>query len=315
LIDSSYLISRCFVLFSFQVCSEDDETYDTLYGTTTVESVNWVYNISNPLGYLQDGEEAHIHELGGYSYDVDITRDNARFSDNGGKVAYTLYTSGTFRADKSPEGLSSADEIYSINTAYHTILGRARSEAVMLLSATCTTTQLGLIGNTNFPVCRTEEIATTSVCQCCSATPLENSTTCSDIASPSSAAGGLVSYLTKYDGGVKLDSNPSAFPLSTGAYSASVVKKTVGQLLLGTPSSLIGLFQYKAGSDFVKSGIANVTEDMVETCSSLNFCPTLSELMANIASNTRNLAEVLAVLQALDCSGAVPDMRGWWQPA
>lgn len=281
-----------------QVCSEDDEGFDTLYDTNTVETVNWVYNLTNPLQYLQDGSEAHFHELGGYAYSVDATRDNARF--DGDKVKYTLYTSGHFSSEKSASGLAATDEVYTMNVAYLSVLGRARHEGVLMLQATCSLSQLGLIGNTAFSVCRTEEIGTTTLCQCCSPTPLVNSTTCSDITSPSSNAGGLISYLAQHDGGVQLDSNPSAFALSSGAHTPLVVKKTVDNVILGTPSALLGTFQYQgATSDFVRADLANTTSDIVDACSVLDYCPTLTALMGQIAAvQSGGVPAILGVLKA-----------------
>jgi hypothetical protein len=216
-----------------------------------------------------------------------------------------MYTAGTFNAANSPSGLASTDEVFSANLGYLTVLGRAQNEGALMLAATCTQTQLGTIGMTGVRVCRTEEIATAVTCQCCSPTPLENSTTCSDIASATSTAGGLVSYLSMMDGGIQLDSEPSSFPFSSGAHTSLVVKRTVGQVLLGSPSSLLGLIQYRRGTDYDRTAIKNVTTDMVDACQSLGFCPTLTELMGEIAQAT-SLGAVLGILKGLDCDGLIP---------
>mmetsp|Transcript_15149 Transcript_15149/g.28515 ORF Transcript_15149/g.28515 Transcript_15149/m.28515 type:complete len:855 (+) Transcript_15149:129-2693(+) len=292
-----------------EICGEDDEGYDTVFKTSTVETTNWVYNLTNPLEYLAEGSEAKFHELGGYAFDVDATRTNVRFEDDN-RIKYTLYTAGTFNADSSPAGLSENDEVFSMNIGYLTVLGRIRHEALLLLKATCSLTQLGLIGSTTVTtICRTEEIGTTAVCQCCSTTELENSTTCSDIASPTSNAGGLISYLAMNDGGVKLDSNPSSFPLSSGAYSPVVIKKTVRNVLLGSPSSLLGIFQYENGDTQTKASITNTTADIVEACSALNYCSTLPALMVQIAG-AGSLPATLAILKSLNCEGLIPDTQG-----
>lgn len=268
-----------------------------------------MYNLTNPLQYLKDGEEANFQELGGYAYNLDITRANPVFSAGGDRVQYTLYVSGVFSAELSASMLAPSDEIFSMNAAYLSVLGRAKSEAVLLLSATCSPTQLGVLSNSQVRVCRTEEINTDAVCRCCSPTPLENSTTCRDIASTASQAGGLISYLGMVDGGMQLDSSPSAFPLSSGTFSPLVVKKTVNDLLLGMPSALLGQFQYKGGQDTDRSRIANTTADIVEACSVLGYCPTYTELMAQVAQ-ANNFNEVIGLIKSLNCAGVIPDTAG-----
>ena len=267
-----------------------------------------MYNLTNPLDYLQNGSEAVFHEVGGYSYDVEVSRANARFSD--GKVKFSLFTSGTFNSGSSPSDLDSSDEVFVVNAAYSTFIGKARSEAVMMLSSTCGVVQLALIGNSGVPLCRTEEINTATMCQCCSPTPVENSTTCGDITASTSAAGGLLSYLAMNDGGIQLDSNPSAYPFSSGAYSALVVKKSVDELVLGAPSSMLGLFSYQGGTDFDKASVSNTTQDMADACGALGYCPTLSELLVQFGGAGGNLNVILGIIKGLDCSGVIPDTAG-----
>ena len=293
-----------------QICSENDENIDSVYSTTTQESISWAYNLTNPLAYLEGGE-AHFEELGGYSYDLAVTRTHPVFSEGGTKVQYTLYVSGEFNAAQSASGLAADDEIYSVNVAYQTILGRAKSEAVVMLSSSCLPTQLVLMSNPSAPVCRTEQINDPLFpqCRCCSPSPLENSTTCSDLASPTSTAGGLISYLAMLDGGIKLDSVPSAFPLSSGAHSPLVVKKTVNALLLGTPSAIMGMFQYTGGEDIDRSRIANTTADFVEACTALAYCPSLPELMMQIAQ-AANMNVVMGIIKNVDCTGVIPNTAG-----
>lgn len=267
-----------------------------------------MYNLTNPLAYLQDGAEAEFHEVGGYSYYVDATRANPRFEDD--KVKYVMYTSGEFRADRSPAGLASTDQLFSMNVAYLTVLGRARHEGLLLLQATCSLTQMALIGSTSVTtICRTEEIGTAAVCQCCATTPTENSTLCSDITSPSSTAGGLISYLAMNDGGIQLDSSPSAFPLSSGAYTPLVLKKTVQNVLIGSPSSILGTFQYQQGTEQTKADVTNTTADIVDACSALDYCQSLTTLMGEIAA-AGSLPGTLAILKSLNCEGLIPDTQG-----
>lgn len=293
-----------------KICSTNDENFDDAFTTTSQETISWVYNVTNPFEYLSKGATAEVHELGGFSYDMKITRTNPRFSEGGDRILFTQYVSGRFNPSKSAPGLDITDEIYSINVAYLAVLGNARHEAMLMLAATCTRPQLGTMGNTNVPVCLSEQVGNESfVCQCCSPSPLENSTTCSDIASPTSTAGGLISFLSMLDGGVKMSDEATAFPLSSGVYSPLVTKKTVSQLISGTSSSLLGVFRYQLGGAEDKVAIGNATEDMVDACAPLGYCPTLPELLVQL-EQASSLPQIIGMLKQLDCSGLIPDTEG-----
>lgn len=270
----------------------------------------WTFNISNPSEYLAGGN-AEVHEVGGYGFNFQPKLNNIEVG--GDIMEFDLFNENIhFNKDASCDTCEKDNLIFSQFTPYSGIMGIARSEAVMMMSMSCTPTQIGLITSTNpaIPYCEPEEMKTAAMCRCCAATPTVNATTCSDLANTSSRNGGILSWIAKYDGGIKLsDTSNANFPLSTGDYSDLVRQTNVQEIALGTTTTMVGFFQMNRallnGDTAAATELAKTTNDMKDACTPLNYCPDMTTLLQQILANPTP-ANVMAVLKSIDCSGLIP---------
>lgn len=196
----------------------------------------------------------------------------------------------------------------TFNVAFNTLIGTAKSEAFVALSLSCSTLQVSLINNGAFPVCTAGERKSATACQCCS-TVNPNVTQCSTLASPTSQAGGTMSFLAKYDGGLKLSAGANSnFPLSDGTYTPILKRQTPSQILFGAPSVYVGTI--KSGQLLALEGPtstqllenAATTADMKAVCYPL-YCPVYQQ----VAQTFLDEGFSFAYLQTLSCEGLVPN--------
>ena len=271
--------------------------------TTTVKI--WTFNITNPYEYI-NGESAILYELGPYGIKVEQTRKKVDFSESQGTVTYDMYNDMTYKSKASCSDCSQDDVINGANFAYLKTLGSVQNEGMLLISSTCSQQQIQNIGSTTKSYCEATETGTAVDCICCASVPTPNATTCGDIASRTSRAGGLHSWLAKYDNGFQLDSVPSAFVLSTGAYTPLVRKMGVTELLFGTTSAQLGMLTTaKAVQANDKSSIfenSNTTNDLRDACYALN-CPQLSDVVAAVGT------QGMTAIKNVDCTGTVPSYK------
>ena len=263
----------------------------------------WAYNITNPGEYL-DGGDAQVHETGVYSWNFQPQVENIEV--NYDTMEFDLYNANTeFNKEESCDTCETTDTVFSQFTPYSALMGTARSEAVVMLSMTCSQQQIALIANNlQAPIdyCNASEMKTTVTCRCCSPTPNENATQCSALTSTSTRPAGLLSWIAKYDGGYQLSATPNAnFPLSSGDYTGLIRKTNIKELTLGHTSTIIGFFKMNAALQAQDSGtvleFAKNTEDMKDACTPLDYCPQMMTLVQQILANPtpQNLFAILKV--------------------
>lgn len=271
----------------------------------------WAYNLTNPNEYLNGGN-AEVHEIGVYGFNFQPTLNNIEVTTD--LMEFDLYNADiNFNGRESCDTCDPSDKVFAQFTAYNAIMGAAKSEAVVMLSMSCTPMQIGLISSTNpaIPYCEPDEMRTGTACRCCAGTPTVNATTCSDLASTSSKNGGLMSWIAKYDGGMQLSDTANAnFPLSTGDYSDLVRETNVQELVLGTSTSMVGFFQMnKALLDGATADVlelAKTTNDLKDACTPLNYCPTMNQLLQQISTAPVSQQKTMGILRSIDCSGLIP---------
>ena len=267
----------------------------------------WMFNLTNPHEYLAGGD-ARLNEMGVYGWRFTPQLENIEI--NTDTMEFDLYNHDVqFSADDSCDTCATTETMFHQFTPYGALVGMAKSEAVVMLSIACSPTQIGLIASTDpFPYCEEDEMKTATLCRCCAPTPTVNATTCSDIASTSSKSGGLLSWLSKYDGGIQLSESPNSnFPLSTGDYTALVRQGSVKELALGHPTTIVGFF--RMGKALLEGDLttineyAKTTNDMKDACTPLGYCPTMNELLQQIMLNPtpQNMLAVLQVCFDLSC--------------
>lgn len=291
-----------------KICNSNAAQIDLMEDVPLQLVESWAYNLTNPLEYLNGGD-ARVHEMGVYGWNFQPVLENIEVGKE--TMEFDLYNHDVrFNSDASCDTCNPADKFYSQFTPYTSIMGATTSEAVALLIMSCTTTQIGLINSPNpaVPYCGEDEMKEPVTCRCCALTPTANATTCTDIASKSSRSGGILSWISKYDGGIQLSDTPSPnFRLSTGDYTALVRETNVKEISLGAPSTLMGFFGTNRailGGDLESiQEIAKVTNDMKDACSPLNFCPVMLQLLQRVKKNPANAEEIL---KAIDCSGIIP---------
>lgn len=271
---------------------------------------SWAFNLTNPEDYLSGGD-AHVHEMGVYAWNFLPLLENIEVAND--ILEFDLFNKDVqFNKEKSCDTCDMSEEVYSQFTPYSALMGGAKSEAVVLLSMACSPTQIGLIQSTNpnITYCDTSEMKTATMCRCCSAAPTANATTCSTLASTSSKSGGLLSWISMYDGGYELSSTPNAnFALSSGDYTGLIRRSNVKEMALGHPSALIGFFKTNLaitnGDTATISGNAKNTNDLKDACTPLGYCPTMTQLLQQILANPTP-ANMMAVLKSIDCTGLIP---------
>jgi hypothetical protein len=137
-------------------------------------------------------------------------------------VSSTDWSVITPQADKSCDGCDANGELMVYNIAYQFLLGNAMNEAVILLNILCTPLQFQNIYNPAVPYCLEAERGDAAQnCRCCATTPnTPNATSCSDVATVLSQPGGILSMLSKYDGGYKLSDEIGVFAFVDGVYTS-----------------------------------------------------------------------------------------------
>jgi hypothetical protein len=253
------------------------------------------------------GASADLMELGPYGIKLDQKRFSIDFSESAGTLSYDMYNDVEFKQSSSCNGCSQDDTINVANFAYLKVLGSVQNEAMLLISSTCSPTQIGLISNAAFPYCKTTEMGTTTMCRCCAGTPTTNATTCGDIATPTTKAGGIHSWLAKYDNGLKLNSVASAFALSDGAYTPVVRQVSVTELVFGTVSSQLGMLTtaqaVTSGDKSTVYANSNTTNDLRDACYLLN-CPKISEVVDLVFGG-----QGINAIKNVECTGRVPSWK------
>lgn len=225
-------------------------------------------------------------------------------------MEYDTYYGNSDDPNNSCPGCSFSDIITVPNYGYQTTVGMGKNEGGLLLSLTCAPNQIALIGNPVVPYCNAFQRGNSSVnCKCCRPNPLapSGSAFCKDLASSTSRAGGIMSYLSQHDHGLKLSSKATGFPLSNGVYTSLVRKVTINEVLWGHVSVLLGSLNtaaaLSAGQSMTlaqKLTVAtntNTTKDLVDACYfNSTSCPTITSLA------TGNIA----LLKFAQCTGHVP---------
>lgn len=268
-----------------------------------------MYNITNPLAFFQNGEDAIIHEIGPYSITETRRNRNVVFEDD--IMEFVSFSSFHFNPDKScPWCQDLHQKIYTVHLGYNTLLAvGARSEAVLLLTQACSPMQIGLISSTNVnvPFCTAAQQQTSAACRCCfSGAPVPGAVSCASLTAPTSPAAGRMSWLAKYDGGLKLSStlNPKGFVLAPGVYTPISRETTPSEILFGTGSPLIGFLGFSAGSEFQKEDTANVTRAIGSVCGPL-YCPSLQDMLDTLSIMSQT--EGYTYLTSIQCEGLIPD--------
>jgi hypothetical protein len=209
---------------------------------------------------------------------------------------------------RSCENCDPDKELMMYNPGYGNIMSLAGNEAVLLLKILCGATQFGNIYNEALPYCEPGEIGGSADCRCCAYIPnTANATQCTNLASPQSRAGGILSMMAKYDHGLQLDSTPNPnFGFVEGSFTIFMKRGTPNQYLTGYPSAYAGFIstQNRLNTEGVTSAQvqknAALTADMKAVCYPL-FCPTVAELAAGFAATFQP-----AYMQNASCEGLVP---------
>lgn len=293
-----------------EICDSNADGINILENVPSQLVDTWVYNISNPADYLQGGN-AEVHELGVYAFEFQPTLENIEVNDD--ILEFDQYHQDIqFKKKDSCDSCDKSDQVFVQFTPYSTLVGKARNEAIMLMSMTCSPAQIQLMSSSDPSIgyCEESEMKTGTACRCCAQAPTENATTCSEIASPSSKAGGLLSWISKYEGGFQLSASVNSnFMLSSGDFTSLVRHSNIQEIATGHSSCFMGFFQMnralQSGDTATQSFLAQTTEDMKDACTPLGYCPTLSELLAQIAG-AGSQAEVMGIIKGIDCSGIIP---------
>jgi hypothetical protein len=261
------------------------------------------FNVTNPYEYVT-GSTAKINELGLYAIDVQQYRKNVDLSKSEGTISFDLWNEVEFNTKKSCPTCASSDLINVPHIGFLSLLSQVQNEAALMLQATCSSTQIGLITNPQtFPYCTPAQMGGTDICVCCAPTPTVNATTCNALTNTTTKTGGLLSYLAKYDNGVQLDDVPSTtFLLSTGTYTPLIRQLTVLELAFGSISAYVGMFKtakaVRTNDRETIYEIGNTTIDLRDACV-LN-CPSVASVVAKFPT------EFLAAFQNVECEGYVP---------
>lgn len=249
--------------------------------------------------------------MGPYAYNLDIIRANPEFSKKDGTFRYEAYYNVTDEASRTCTNCRHSDVVNIPNYGYLTTLGISKNEGGILISLICSSNQIALMTSTSpIPYCTSQQRGNSSVnCRCCRSSPLlpGTATLCKNILTPTSAAGGLMSYLSQQDNGFKIANKVTAFPFSNGIYTSLVRRLAVNEVLWGHVSVLLGSLSsaqaFSAGLAATTAQKAtilsnrNTTQDMIDACYfNSTICPSISSL---VASN-------VALYKFAECKGTVP---------
>mmetsp|Transcript_14867 Transcript_14867/g.22359 ORF Transcript_14867/g.22359 Transcript_14867/m.22359 type:complete len:848 (+) Transcript_14867:86-2629(+) len=290
-----------------ETCADSDPAAHVFSNAPATTLQLWVYNISNPDEYAA-GSTAEMYEQGPYGIRLKQKRHDVDFSESEGTVTFNLYNDVKFKSSASCSDCLEDDTVNALNYAYLNLLAGAQNEGLLIISTTCTPTQIGLIQDTSgtYGYCDTSEMGENVMCRCCAPTPTANATTCSDLASRTSKGGGILSWLAKYDNGLKLDDVGSDFPLSTGAYTPLVRRLGITELTFGSASAQIGMI--KTASSLTSSPPdmdtvymnSNLTADLRDACYSL-YCPSVETVVSQVMGGAGQ-----AAIRDVSCAGTVP---------
>lgn len=130
----------------------------------------------------------------------------------------------------SCDGCDANGELLVYNIAYQFLLGNALNEAVIMLNIICTPQQFANIYDPSLPYCtEAQRKDPDQNCRCCATMPnTPNATLCSDVATTTSQPGGILSMLSKYDGGYKISDEVGTFPFVDGVYTAFMRRYACG---------------------------------------------------------------------------------------
>ena len=199
-------------------------------------------------------------------------------------------------------------KVNTVHVGYNTLISKAGNEGTFLLSQACTPTQIGLITNDAFQYCTESQRGNPDApCRCCylGLTAQPNAISCASLTSQVSRAGGRLSWVAKYEGGLKISDevNSDGFPLASGVYTAMSRETTPSELAFGTPSALAGFFSYASSTASSKHDMENITRDMGDVCLPLH-CPPLSEIESELSSMDESMG--YEYLKGIECEGRVP---------
>lgn len=297
---------------SLKTCSINDKHASDFIDSRPAPTSIWVYNVTNPHQFA-NGETPDIHELGPFGFSIDQIRINPVFSQKEGTFEYETYYDVSEENSRSCSGCSPSDKVNLAYYAYQSLLGQSKNEGVILLSLTCSPTQIGLMTTPGVPYCTALQRGNTSVnCKCCRPSPLAppGASFCKDVVLSTSRAGGILSFLSMHDNGLKLNSRSTGFALSSGVYTSLVREVTVNEVLWGHASVLVGSLNTASGINAGSSATAaqkllitansNTTSDLLLACSfNTSTCPTVTSLAAGNP----------ATWKAAVCKGAAPDVE------
>jgi hypothetical protein len=254
---------------------------------------------------------AEFHEIGPYGFNLDIIRANPEFSKKEGTFSYDAYYSVEDDSSQTCSNCRHKDVVIVPNYGYQTILGQSKNEGGILISLTCTTTQIALMSSSSpIPYCTSSQRGNSSVnCRCCRSSPLAPGTGayCKDVLTPNSRAGGLMSYLAEHDHGFKTSTQISGFAFANGIFTSLLRKLTVNEVLWGHASTLLGtLSTSQAFTDGSSATAAqklailandNTTKDMIDACYfNSTICPSVSSLVG----------KNIFLYRYAHCEGSVP---------
>lgn len=264
---------------------------------------------------------------------MQVNREDVDFQDGGSKVSFTLFNQLAYNQKDSCVGCGDiySQKITVMNPVYQAMLTGAASEFNMLLSTTCTPLQVrNMVQSDTAPFCEKSDLSPNqnADCKCCvPAVTIENMTEvdpdgsfayCEDLVDPYGAKASTISWLASYDGSYKLTDTFTAnsFPLSSGLYTPLLRTYTVKEMISGSVSALAGLFNYAAFSSLSDEesiasveGILTTTQDIKDVCYNTNydFCPQLSDVMADLAAFGGNQQQVIGYLKNVGCTGSIPN--------
>lgn len=258
-----------------------------------------------------NGDTAEVHELGPYGMSLLPVRNNVDFRKSEGTVTFNLYNDITFDAKQSCSGCDINDKVYAPNVPYLALFSNAQNEGSLLLSMTCSATQIGLMrSNPNSqPFCAPNQLNNpAATCVCCSpATPTPSGAIpCSSLLTQTTRPAGVVSWLAKYDNTLKLRNAATGFAFANEVYTPLVRQISVSEVVFGTVSSLLGLFRtteaIRGADTRTLYENSNTTADLRDAC--LDLCPSVTQVMQRIQFAIVNSLPLSSV--DIACNGVVP---------
>lgn len=287
-------------------CSNNDANVDLLKKPPRQELSVFAYNITNPFEYVT-GSTAKVNELGPYGMSLLPVRDNLELSKAEGTITFDLYNDVSFSEKTSAEGLNLDNKIYVPNAPYLGLFSTAQNEGSLVLTMTCSTTQIAAMQNKSLTTyCTAATLATNPKCKCCSTTTTgvpAGTLQCKNLLLSSGKPAQIISWLAKFDNGIKLSGKASPnFLFSTGTYTPLIKHVSVSEMSFGTTSSLLGFFKtseaVKANDFSTLYANSNVTKDLRDACSSV--CPKLSDVSLAFQNTSAFKTSVY------ECHGNVP---------